>query len=258
MLTLLVLVASWSVSLVAGAQDCVEGRERVEGFCCWPGQTFSTSARRCEGVPACPEALVEHGEECVAPLGPPARVPDIAPVPAYDAFVALPPLSGPTETADTSGWPATREASVVHHAVRRHGEDGGLIALSVVIFDIGWVMGLVVGALDAARDSCSSFSSGRSTNCNSWQYAFIPVGGGIFSGMTNFAPSSFRTSSGWGFGLGIPSVLLQTIGLISLAIALANEVTDIGLPAIAVDGVTLSFVGAAQGADAGASLVLAF
>lgn len=256
---LLALVASQAR---AQAPECVEGRVRGDdGYCCWPGQHFGTDSRACEGPPQCPEPLVEHGEECVARLVPHA--------PSYEVFAAAPAYAPPQPRRTMVGWPAAHEGTSLHRAVHGHGEDGGLVAMSVVIFDVGWVLGLLTAALDEANHSCavSTFSGGFfgrvSESCNSWPFAFLPVGGGLTSGLAtypNTPPGTFasRDNASWGAALGSPSVILQVAGLISLAISLANDVHTIGYPAIVIDGMTLSVVGAAPGADAGATVALGF
>lgn len=258
----LALIALVGLAAPAAAQDaataaaeapraCAEGRVRTEGVCCWPGQIFRATEHLCTGAPECPDGLVEHGEACIAPvesgtrarlLAPPPSLPE--PPPALAAALA-PPISA---------WPATHEGTL-SRPVRRHGEDGGLVAAAMVVFDVGWMFGLLVGMLDEAGGSCRGFRGGGS--CNSWPLTLIPVGGGITAGLANFAPSG-RSTYLWGFALGIPSVMLQGIGLIMLAVALANEVHDLGFSPLEDGDVTLSLVPAAQGADVGASLLIAF
>ena len=251
-----VLLAPALVSAQDEPVACEEGRTRgAEGFCCWPGQTFSTTARRCEGAPRCPEGLVEHGESCLGTVVPPP--------PSYEHFDAPPPMSSsdiaapPPTGRTTSGWPARHDGHALGRAVRRHGEDGGLVAMSMVVFDIGWVFGMLVGMLDEATGSCrTSFFSGSVTSCNSWPLVFIPVGGGLTAGLTNFG-SGTRNTSAWGLTFGIISVLMQCIGLIMMAVSLANEVHDLGTVPLG-DGVALSWVPAAQSSDVGLSGVLTF
>lgn len=252
----------------ARAQDaCAEGRERVAGFCCWPAQTFSTDAGRCEGAPRCPAGLVEHGEACIAPVVPePPPAGSLIEPPRYESLVIPPTIEAPPPPMSLEGWPVAHAGAVLHRPVPRHGEDGGLVAAAMVVFDLGWTMGLLVGMLDEAGPSCSTgafFGSGPHVSCNSWPLAFIPVGGGIASGMMswpNTPPGSFgrRDTWIWGMALGIPSVLFQGIGLIMMAVALANEVHDIGLAPIVLDGVTVSLVPAAQASDVGVSIVAQF
>lgn len=268
-LALVLLGVPASVAAAQEAEACAEGRERVDGFCCWPGQTFAADARRCEGAPQCPDGLVEHGEACIAPaLG--AAPPPIAPMAlsGYEGLAAgvVAPVAPAAPVITLDGWPATHSGGVVHRPVARHGEDGGLVAAAMVVFDIGWTFGMLVGLNDAATAQCSVgtfFTTSANANCNSWPLALIPVGGGIASGMfvwPNTPPGSFgrRNEFLWGMAFGIPSVILQTTGLIMLAVALANEVHDIGIAPIVVDGVTISLLPGSQGADLGASLVAQF
>jgi hypothetical protein len=268
----LVLCVLSLASHVSAQDACAEGRVRgADGICCWPGQTFSSEHRLCEGAPRCPEGLVEHGEACIAAVGP-------AP-PQYSQFITAPPIEDaplgytpPSELAQeaepprtTTGWPARHEGESLRRAVMRHGEDGGLVAAAMVVFDVGWMMGWLVGILDEATGACRSFSGfggGSGTvSCNAWPLAFIPVGGGVAAGLFNFAPSStgfVQRSATWALALGVPSVLLQVGGLIMMAVALANEVHDIGVVPLGDGGVRLSFVPAAQSTDVGLSAVLTF
>src|SRR5206468_2441514 len=110
----------------------------------------------------------------------------------------------------TTGWPARHEGEVLFHAVRRHGEDGGLVAAAMVVFDIGWTFGLLVGIMDDATVSCrTSFSGfgfgGAPASCNSWPLSLVPLGGGIAAGLSSFGSS--RQTTGWGMAFGVPSVI---------------------------------------------------
>ncbi|MFK7984824.1 MAG: hypothetical protein AB8I08_02260 [Sandaracinaceae bacterium] len=61
------LVAGQADAQVAGAQ-CEAGRVATsEGYCCWPGQSWSASLGRCNGPPSCPSPRVAAGAECVEP-----------------------------------------------------------------------------------------------------------------------------------------------------------------------------------------------
>ena len=129
----------------------------VEGRCCWPGQTWSSEHARCSGRPSCPIALVEHGETCagraivgastgIARLAAPSDldVPD-----AYHARPArLWPSFASLRLGDTVSRPATRR-----------GEDEGLIIASLVVIDIGFVLGAVIGIVDMAATNCRSFGA---------------------------------------------------------------------------------------------------
>ena len=47
--------------------------EDTDGNCCWPGQGWKKSEKRCIGAPQCPSGLVASGEKCVAAAKRPAR-----------------------------------------------------------------------------------------------------------------------------------------------------------------------------------------
>lgn len=67
------LVPRWCVVLVvlavappvAAAQDCDDGRVRVDNACCWPEQSFDVGTLRCVGLPACPAGLLSWMGECM-------------------------------------------------------------------------------------------------------------------------------------------------------------------------------------------------
>lgn len=241
---------------------CREGRVRTEGRCCWPGQTFSAADHVCSGAPRCPEGLVEHGEACVAPV----VADDTAPAPASSAVRSrlAPPPVFPDATAaalapPVSAWPRAHEGAL-SRPVRRSGEDGGLVAAAMVVFDVGWVLGWLVGMLDEATTSCRTFVRGIRTGatCATWPLTFVPVGGGLAAGLMNFGPG-FRDTAAWGLVLGIPSVILEATGLVMMAVALANEVHDFGFVPLDDTGqVSLRILPGAVGADGGASLALTF
>lgn len=46
------------------AQACAAGMVPVDGYCCWPGQTFDVDRDRCVGAPACPAGFVGIGSRC--------------------------------------------------------------------------------------------------------------------------------------------------------------------------------------------------
>ena len=85
------------------------------------------------------------------------------------------------------------------------------------------------------------------------------MGGGIASGLMQF--QGFRESAVLGLVAGPISVIFQGVGLIMLAISLANETTELGFQPIvqSEDGATFSVEPAAPGADLGGlSSVLRF
>ncbi|MDQ3035476.1 MAG: hypothetical protein M3Y87_23930 [Myxococcota bacterium] len=258
------LLLAWAPS-IASAQECAEGRARIDGRCCWPAQTWSAERARCEGAPRCPEALVEHGETCVAAaLGPssggaPAALDQDAAAQVDLAGAPVPPVYRASLRAH---WPELEELGITELArpVPVRGEDEGLIVASLVVFDVGWALGLLIAFIDeAGGGGCAAFGGGMRGSCNSWPFALLPIAGGITSGMTNFS-GGFRQQFVWGIALGTPSVILQTAGLIMLGIALGNETSEIGYQRLADEprraGVTLT--PGAPGADVGLGVDVVF
>lgn len=276
-LTPIALLATAALALpsLAHAQACEEGRVATpEGLCCWPGQTFDGELRHCVGAPSCPAELVAHGESCVARVaeGAGARVTDASSATPTIGAGAVAPSPGTVLVGSgvqatvpegygttTAGWPAVHEGTALRRAVFGRGEDEGLITFALTMFDIGWVLGWVVGFIEVAGNTCNTFSpfGFGSMNCQSWPLAFIPVAGGIASGMANFSGGS-RSSWLGGFAIGIPSVILQTVGVIAAIIAFANETTELTFPEIHVGDAQLSFVPSAPSSDAGLSIRLDF
>lgn len=108
-----VLVLVMLGSRAEAQEACGEGRVRsadTAGRCCWPGQSWASDLRRCEGPPTCPVGLVAEGDSCVpsrtgpvvgptvtpqdaiapAPMAAPAR-PGITPLVPPSAGVVAPP-----------------------------------------------------------------------------------------------------------------------------------------------------------------------
>lgn len=235
------------------ALACEEGRQSVEGRCCWPGQTWSTEHARCDGRPSCPSALVEHGETCVARTVVTAEhgVSRLAPptdLDVPDAYHRRPARLWPSIESLRLGGPVSRPTITT-------GEDEGLIIASLVVIDIGFVLGAIIGIVDQLAENCASFGS---VPCNSGPLSLIPLGGGIASGLMQF--QGFRTSSTLGLIAGPISVIFQGVGLIMLAISMANETTELGFqPIVESEDATFSIEPAAPGADLGGlSSVLRF
>ncbi len=237
---------------IGRAQECEEGRERIDSRCCWPGQTFSAEHLRCEGEPRCPPELAEHGETCVA------RVSSTAPVPSAPTTVATLGLSAAADLGvpeaygpSTRDWPTLGEDHP-SRAARVRGKDLGLIEFALSIFDVGFLFGWLTAGLDEASRPCAGAS------CGSWPLAFIPVAGGLASGLAQFGSARFRNVA-YGVIIGIPSVILQVVGLIAAIVAFSGSTDDLGFRPIGdPHGVSLSFVLGAPNADAGLSVDLRF
>lgn len=312
LLVLLLSVRLLSAPTLASAQlACAEGRERDRtGRCCWPGQHYSVAHARCEGVPACPGGLVEHGDDCVARAGavmvmpapstaPPASAapePDTLEPATYPSLDDPSPTGGPTEGGETlepgavpppptttpehvtgylprgyeigvratpTAWPLFGEIGRAHarRPVQSVGKDAGLLFLSMTMHGLGWLIGWLVPIIDEAAGNCGTFTGGFGTergSCGTWPLTFIPIVGSFIAGVSSFDTSRF--SSGMGFAVGLPSMLLQTAGLITVIVALSGSTTDYHFEPLEAElgdaALSLSFD--APNSDAGASLTVRF
>lgn len=254
------------------ARPCAEGRVREAGRCCWPAQQFVADVGRCVGAPACPEGLVEHGEQCVAPsLAISVTSGTVVPEPASASTATPQPTSRRYETSrsrtsrsfaeSVEGW---REVTDDVYAPRARaamtqGEDEGLIIAALAVFDTGWVLGWLGTMLDEIVLACSDFSTfpARRFSCGGAAWSLVPFGGALGSGLTT--PSGASHSSGFGIGFGIASVILQGIGGIMAIIAFVNETNELGYqPMHSGTGLSASLLPGAQGADGGLTFELAF
>lgn len=259
----LVLAAAAS----ARAQECTEGRvvtPESAGRCCWPGQTFSAALGRCEGPPRCPDELVPEGDSCVerqlaaddqaapteAPAAPDAQLPPTVQRTPWGA--ALGP--GPS----TSGllWPArpSLEGAVQDPRVVR-GTDDGLVLAGLLIFGGGYLGAILIGVIDQTARNCADVSGGffRSTGCDSWPLAFVPIGGGIAAGSAAFSGS--RGSVALGI-IGGPIAAVQILGMIFVGLALGNPTVDV-VPSVDLGAdARLSFMPHASSESAGLALTL--
>jgi len=218
---------------IASAQDaCPEGRAAIDGHCCWPGQVFARESGRCEGPPECPAPLVEHGASCVAA------------VPSDDA----------AESVDD--WPPGHAGHTLHRSARQNGVDGGLVAAALVVFDVGWVFGWLTSTLSDQGCIATGTFEPYMHSCNVWGLAWLPLGGGLASGLMTF--NGPRRYSGWELGLGIPSVALEGIGLFMLAIALLTRTHEWGFPRFDAHGATVAVLPGAASTDVGATIGVAF
>ena len=123
----LVGVLAATPTALADAGRCADGLVPVDGYCCWPGQSFDVDRDRCVGAPVCPAGFVGVGSRCAredvpapssaALLSSPASPSERAPVVhhrrvaaytsgalmffiSYPVGVLTPPLSG----APNAGW----------------------------------------------------------------------------------------------------------------------------------------------------------
>ncbi len=165
--------------------------------------------------------------------------------------------------ATPTAWPLFSEVGRTHarRPVQTTGYDSGLLFATILMSGFGWSIGWLAPILDEASGACGTFG-GRfgieRAPCNSWPLAFIPVVGSLISGIASIDTGRF--SIGWGLGIGIPSMLLQAAGLISLIVSLTNTTTDYHFEELEAElgeaSLSLSFD--APGSDAGASLALRF
>ncbi len=246
-------------------RPCAEGRVRVDGYCCWPAQSWDADRARCTGAPACPAELVEHGDTCAGRaevlVPAPTEVSEVPPsLSAASGYAAAArPRQPRSMFADsTDGWPSLRNVSDVpeRRALIGRGEDEGLIIAALVVFDIGWVLGLAGTMLGEIGGSCTDFSVGfgRGVSCNTWPFAAIPVIGSMISGFTGG-----NRRNAWGYAMGIPSIIFQGIGAIMAIIAFSNETTEIVLQPIQLTpGLSATLLPSAPGTDAGLSFGLTF
>jgi hypothetical protein len=258
------VIAALVVASTASAQTCEEGRVSVAAHCCWPGQTFSSERARCEGAPECPSTLTAHGEACIARAAVVGGVPSAPTGPTISTGEPIRYVTGGSASlpdgygVSVANWPATVEQAP-HHVARTRGEDELLIASALSVFDAGWVLGWIVGWLELGINGCGGFGFGFGTvNCNSWPLAFIPIAGGLASGLANFNGSSGRSNITWGFVFGIPSVIMQVAGLVGAIVAFSNSTDEVSFTVGDPHDVSLSFVPSAPGSEAGASLDLRF
>lgn len=246
--------------------SCAEGRERLaEGRCCWPSQRWSDESGRCVGAPACPAGLVEHGDACVAPVSGSLGL-EVVPTLPSGAGIAGPPTyarftegydPAPRREDSTEAWPSSahRIDRPTRRAIVVRGEDEGLIIASLVVFDVGWVLGWL-GTVLSEGIGCRQFTGFGEVrvSCDAWPWAFIPIGGGMAAGM-----AALSRGSGFAFGFGIPSVILQGIGAIMAIIATSNETTELALQPMRLgESLSASVSFGAEAADAGLTVGLTF
>jgi hypothetical protein len=246
----LAVVALFSLATPARAQDaCAEGRVRTAGLCCWPGQTFSTVSRRCEGTPHCPRGLAEHGAACVAVTDAPMiedRSGAVIP-PGYEpaASIEASPSSERPRARVMVGWPATRESRSPSRAIAVHGRDETLIIVALAIYDAGFSLGWLGALVDELAQPCGH-------SCMSWPYAFVPLVGGA-AAVTANTTSGFRNDA-VAFPLGMLSACLQGVGLVAAAVAVENRTTEHSYRPLPPSDFTFTFVPSAPGALAGLSI----
>lgn len=174
-LTLTLVLASWSTSAATAQEACVEGRVRApetEGRCCWPGQRWARDIRRCEGPPSCPGDLVADGDACVARSVSVTPAPEVAiPTPQAPTRPVTPritPLlpggaSAPTHgdgvrgaarpslsVASPAEWPIAPSqgpAGLRNPRLEVADFDEGLVIAGVTVFALGYIEQLFMAGL---------------------------------------------------------------------------------------------------------------
>jgi hypothetical protein len=212
-----VALAIFGNSSVAWAQECVGGRVRVSGRCCWPGQQWSDSTRTCVGVPQCPDGRVEEGESCV--LEPQASSTSVRSSPRTSSSSSNPQRLAPlvvtqdSASQDSSntdegvrlwadsveGWPSiprgTRPGAI--YPERRSPIRKPLLIVGAILYEVGYAAAIVTQA--ALNTSCNGYYYYyRPYYCEVWPLAFIPVVGTMITSYGVY---------------GIPSFVLQSVGL---------------------------------------------
>jgi hypothetical protein len=263
--TLFALVLAVPAIASAQPEACPRGQVRWEGHCCWPGQTWSDTAARCVGPPACPAGFAAHGDSCVARApesasaagsgsgsraGSGPSIPDAPDSTRSDAYRA----------ALRAEWPTLEDTGVqlLSHSVDVRGEDEVHITGSFALFDLGWVLSWIGILVDELAHNCTDSSFRFSVSCQSWPLGFIPFAGAIAATTANLQGGTRRQSVG-GIAIGIPALIFQVAGLIGLFVAFGNETTERGFqPLNGPRSGSVALVPGAAGADAGFSIDVSF
>lgn len=248
MTRLLLVALALALTTPVQAQSCTEGRERVGGYCCWPGQRFSSVTRTCVGEPRCPDGLAARGASCGAlgvvtagALAVPAGYGD---APAVERPSDAEPPSAPPPSLDA--WPAVHEGTELHRPGAVAGRDQSLIAFALSLFDTGFVLGWIGAYADENGRACSGHT------CNAWPLATLPLVGGIAATTVHIdAPGR---NNGTGLAFGILSILLEAAGVVAIGIAIQNRTTERGFPRVGSPALEVSLVPSAPGALAGVSI----
>ncbi len=150
------------------------------GRCCWPGQTWSTSARVCEGPPHCPAGWVGHGDDCVPE--------QVSAPPAARSAVASAPADGFDPTVTTAdAWPSAAALPRDRQSNPRYVHEDlnpDIVIPGVTLWALGY-LGSLAGAIAgfASGGSPSDWSTGIERNNSCYQayggVSLIPVVGAI-------------------------------------------------------------------------------
>lgn len=267
----------------ADAQACSGGRERVDGHCCWPEQTWSRAERVCEGAPRCPSGMDEEGEGCVPSAVPTAQVVSgTTPTSVLSPVAPRPPtvLGGATSSStaisvvDWPSLPGPPPGAVVDPIVHR-GMDDGLIFGGLITFGVGYLLGVAVGLADLASQNCHYTGSNDpffpeepafDLGCESGAFGFVPFAGGLLSGTMVLAdnPGShgyarvLRREYVLGAAGGGLAGAAQLVGLWIFLHGIAGYTLDVFPAADLGPTASLRLAPDAPGADAGLSMTLDF
>lgn len=207
--------------LSAAAQMCEEGRIVVDGYCCWPGQHFDEALNRCAGPPSCPGGWVGAGSECT-------RV-------EAAAWVGPADSRGP-RTLDEP--PPTPSRSL----------DGGLIGGGAALFFTGYMGAVVTHHLLGNAYFCSGYYC--IDTAPNWFVTFLPV-------FHNFAMIGNFGGAG-ATGMWIAGFLGGALEVGGLAMLIVGQIGHEAPLTARVGGASLALLPSAAGADAGATIALAW
>ncbi|MBX7191499.1 MAG: hypothetical protein K1X94_05555 [Sandaracinaceae bacterium] len=199
-------------------------------------------------MPECPVGLVEHGEDCVP------SIESTAPPSPWPPSMLEPSTSEPSTSARAphlgSSWPSqATHPDRARASVRvSRGEDEALIALSLGVFDAGWALGWIGTAIGVLGNPSSAPTA---------TISLVPVVGSITYG---FVSQSWVAA----LAFGIPSLILQVVGVLMIGISLSNETTELEVTDLRATRrarpdpapLSLRVLPAAEGADAGLSIRL--
>lgn len=251
----------------AHAQSCASGRvATTEGYCCWPGQSWSDVHQRCDGPPSCPVGMAAEGNGCVANGGPavapatPAVEPwPAAATPSFPSPLEAAPVPAPTLDLSSAGagsaWPSASTAPA--GATNPHREpqmDLPLLGVGIGLLGSGYLVS-IGEAVSAFDDDGRLWSGGTGSVWNETCHdtggalLLVPVLGALMGAISfgtcevpvyeNYAGARFQVatitpSKGAEafFALGVLSTLLQFSGaaMIAYAILFPGEATAYGSP----------------------------
>ncbi|UJR81691.1 hypothetical protein [Sandaracinus amylolyticus] len=181
-LALAAFVSSFAV-VSARAQPSVEG--------CWPGQTWSSDARACEGTPRCPSGWRADGENCVLALD------------------AAPEVAAPGPPGDEADEP---DETAIDH---------GLVGAGVASFLTGYTISLLYVVWQ-------SFGTGDWCRERSRPLAALPALGALVSLVAFDTCGSFHEDLAGEWGAVVAITSAQVVGLVLFVIGLVERHPVVG------------------------------